>query len=121
MLKTMLTSLAFFLSTVAFSQTNLPIDAFVKKLDQTPQAQILDVRTPNEWAGGKVKNAHLINIQDPEFVKKASKLDKEKPLFIYCAVGGRSAQAAQMLSKAGFKQIYNLQGAGYGELAKRGK
>lgn len=121
MIKMMLTSLALFTSTMVFSQTNLPLDAFVKKMDQFPQGQVLDVRTPNEWAGGKVKNAHLINIQDPEFLKKASKLDKEKPLFIYCAVGGRSSQAAQMLSKAGFKQIYNLQGAGYAELAKRGK
>ena len=121
MLKSMLTGFALVLSSVAFSQTNLPIDAFVKKLDQTPQAQVLDVRTPNEWASGKVKNAHLINIQDPDFLQKAGKLDKEKPLFIYCAVGGRSSKAAEMLAKAGFKQIYNLQGAGYGELAKRGK
>lgn len=121
MFRSLVTTAALFISSLAYSQNNLPLDAFVKKLDQTTQPQVLDVRTPGEWAAGKVKNAHLINIQDPEFLKKAGKLDKEKPLFIYCAVGGRSSQAAQILSKAGFKQIYNLQGAGYKELAKRGK
>lgn len=121
MVKSLFTFAALLFATGVYGQTNLPLDAFVKKMDQTTQPQVLDVRTPNEWAAGKVKNAHLINIQDPEFLQKASKLDKAKPLFIYCAVGGRSAQAAQMLSKAGFKQIYNLQGAGYNELAKRGK
>lgn len=121
MFRFVLVATALFLSTVAYSQTNLPLEAFVKKLDQTAQPQILDVRTPGEWAAGKVKNAHLINIQDPEFIKKAGKLNKENPVFIYCAVGGRSSQAAQLLTKAGFKQVYNLQGAGYSELAKKGK
>lgn len=108
------------LSTVSFGQTNLPLDAFVKKMKSSSDAQVLDVRTPGEWAGGKVANAHLINIQDPEFKTKVTKLDKDKPVFIYCAVGGRSAQAAKFLTQNGFKQVYNLQGAGYPDLAKKG-
>ena len=108
------------LSTVSFGQTNLPLDAFVKKMKSSSDAQVLDVRTPGEWAGGKVANAHLINIQDPEFKAKVTKLDKDKPVFIYCAVGGRSAQAAKFLTQNGFKQVYNLQGAGYPDLAKKG-
>lgn len=121
MFRTFMTAAALLFCSWAYGQTNLPLDAFIKKMDQTSQPQILDVRTPREWASGKVKSAHLINIQDPEFIKKAGKLNKDNPVFIYCAVGGRSSQAAQMLTKAGFKQVYNLNGAGYSELAKKGK
>jgi rhodanese-related sulfurtransferase len=114
------TALLMSLSMVSFGQTNLPLDAFVNKMKSVGNAQVLDVRTPGEWASGKVANAHLINIQDPEFKSKVVKLDKDKPVFIYCAVGGRSAQAAKILTQNGFKQVYNLQGAGYPDLAKKG-
>jgi phage shock protein E len=78
------------------------------------------VRTPGEWAQGKIATSNTINIQDPEFIAKASKLDKNKPVFVYCAVGGRSASASKMLEKAGFKQVINLSGAGYSGLAAKG-
>ena len=96
------------------------LDTFVSKIKATPSAQLLDVRTPGEWAQGKIPSSTTINIQDPAFVEKASKLDKNKPVFVYCAVGGRSASAAKILEKAGFKQVVNLSGAGYSGLAAKG-
>ena len=37
-------------------------------------------------------------------------LDKKKPVYVYCAVGGRSAKASKVLQESGFKTVYNLLG-----------
>lgn len=118
-------SLMFSLILVSCSEANsqvstVNLDTFVEKIKATPNAQLLDVRTPGEWAQGKIPSSTTVNIQDPAFVEKASKLDKNKPVFVYCAVGGRSASASKMLEKAGFKEVINLSGAGYSGLAAKG-
>jgi phage shock protein E len=98
----------------------MDLDGFVAKVKSTPNAQLLDVRTPGEWAQGKIGSSKLISVADPKFLEQASKLDKNKPVFVYCAVGGRSSKASSMLQQAGFKQVYNLSGAGYSGLAAKG-
>lgn len=99
---------------------NLNLDGFVAKIKATPNAQLIDVRTPGEWAQGKIGSSKLISVADPKFLEQADKLDKNKPVFVYCAVGGRSSKASTMLQQAGFKQVYNLSGAGYTGLAAKG-
>ena len=98
----------------------MDLDGFVAKIKATPNAQLIDVRTPEEWAQGKIGSSKLISIADPKFLEQASKLDKNKPVCVYCAVGGRSSKASNMLQQAGFKQVYNLSGAGYSGLAAKG-
>lgn len=98
----------------------MDLDGFVAKIKSTPNAQLIDVRTPGEWAQGKIGSSKLISIADPNFLEQASKMDKNKPVFVYCAVGGRSSKASSMLQQAGFKQVYNLSGAGYSGLAAKG-
>ncbi len=70
----------------------------------------LDVRTPGEVARGRIPNASVIDINDPKFIQKVSLMQKDKPVFVYCASGGRSAAAAEKMSTLGFKKLYNLQG-----------
>lgn len=73
--------------------------------------QILDVRTTKEFEAGSIRGSVNIDYWNPEFltfVKK--KFDKNSPLLVYCAGGGRSALAADQLHKKGFKLIYNLNG-----------
>jgi rhodanese-related sulfurtransferase len=72
--------------------------------------QLVDVRTPQEVAQGHLPNALNINIADADFQAKMGKLDKSKPIAVYCGVGGRSGRAAKMLSEMGFKKIYDLEG-----------
>ncbi len=103
-----------------FAQTHLDTKAFVQKFKETPKAQLLDVRTPNEWNAGKIESSKCVNFMDADFKQQVEKLDKSKPVFVYCAAGGRSAKASKILKEAGFKEIYNLQGAGYADLAKEG-
>lgn len=112
--------IAFFVSTSLRAQENLAPKDFIQKLKTTPNAQLLDVRTPNEWNAGKIASSKCINYNDPAFKEQVQKLDKDKPVFVYCAVGGRSTKASQILKESGFKLIYNLQGGGYADLAKEG-
>src|SRR5690606_21254445 len=97
--------------------TNLGIDEFVKTYESTGNAQLLDVRTPVEWEKGKIESSKLVDFKNPDFVQNIKKLDKTKPVFVYCAVGGRSQRAADVLNKAGFK-VYNLTNAGYAQVAE---
>jgi rhodanese-related sulfurtransferase len=107
-------------STSKAQTVNLELDKFISKYKSTPKSQLLDVRTPGEWASGKFSSSECINFQDADFKSKISKLDKSKPIFVYCAVGGRSSKASKILEQAGFKEIYNLTGAGYNQLAQKG-
>ncbi|MEP0366519.1 MAG: rhodanese-like domain-containing protein [Cyclobacteriaceae bacterium] len=72
--------------------------------------QLIDVRTPQEYDAGHIKNATLINIQDPEFESKMNQLNKEKPVMVYCAVGGRSSRAVALIKDMGFSKVYNYKG-----------
>lgn len=71
---------------------------------------ILDVRTPEEIAGGTIENASTIDFYAPDFEQKINMMDKSKEIYVYCKAGGRSAQAADILIKNGFTKVYNLNG-----------
>ena len=73
--------------------------------------QILDVRTMEEFEEGSINGSINIDYWNPEFVSIVKKkFDKNFPLLLYCAGGGRSSLAADQLHKKGFKLIYNLDG-----------
>ncbi len=83
---------------------------FLAKFKATKDAQLLDVRTPEEVAEGALEGAQNINFYDADFKDKLSKLDKNKPFFVYCRSGGRSGKCAQMCKDMGFKEIYDMKG-----------
>lgn len=70
--------------------------------------QLLDVRQPAEYGNGHLAGAILIPLK--ELPDRLSELEKEKPLIVYCAIGGRSKMAAQLLSGYGFDNVYNMTG-----------
>ncbi len=86
------------------------VKTFAEKLQTTEKLQLLDVRTPEEYAVEHIGNATNVNWNGSDFVAKASNYDKAKPIFVYCKVGGRSGQAAEKLAELGFTTIYNLEG-----------
>lgn len=88
----------------------LDANAFYERLNQSNDAIILDVRTPEEFQQGHLKNALNINYYDADFNTKISEFSKEKPVFVYCLSGGRSRAAAQQLTKNGFLNVYELNG-----------
>ena len=80
-------------------------------LAATPAAQILDVRTQEEFAGGHLAKATLIPWTDKDFAVRAAKeLDPHKPVLVYCRGGWRSAAAATALNQLGFTELRNLAG-----------
>jgi rhodanese-related sulfurtransferase len=72
---------------------------------------LLDVRTIEEFNAAHIANALQANWNnESEFATRTNHLDKEKPLYIYCQAGGRSAAANNWLQKQGFKNIVELSG-----------
>ena len=88
----------------------LEAPAFAEKIKNTPNAQILDVRTPQEFAGDHIENAKNINWLNADFATNAATLNNTKPVFVYCKAGSRSNKAAAKLEEMGFTNIYDLQG-----------
>jgi len=72
--------------------------------------QIVDVRTPEEYKLGHIYDAVNIDVNAPNFSSQIQVLDKNRPVAVYCRVGTRSMEAAQILSEQGFRIIFNLDG-----------
>lgn len=74
------------------------------------EVQLVDVRTPEEFAEGHIEKAQNINVTSNNFEQQATAtLDKSKPVYVYCRTGGRSMKAAVILAKKGYK-VFNLDG-----------
>lgn len=73
--------------------------------------QVLDVRTFKEYNTGHIKNALQADwTNSSQFSDRIQYLDKNKPVYIYCLVGGRSTAAADWMRKSGFKNVVELIG-----------
>ena len=101
------------------SQTNNGIFETISKIEFEGKMKekldhiLIDVRTPAEYQQGTIGNAKNINWNDSGFVTEISKLDKTKPVFIFCQKGGRSKKALNKMKDLGFQEVYDL-GKGYG-------
>ncbi|MEM5540215.1 MULTISPECIES: rhodanese-like domain-containing protein [unclassified Olleya] len=84
---------------------------WVNQLEKDDNAVILDVRTDEEVAEGKIPNAIHIDIYKGQgFIYAVEELDKSKNFYVYCRSGGRSAQACAIMNQLGFDTTYNLLG-----------
>lgn len=91
--------------------------AELKTLLGKESIQLVDVRTPQEHEAGVIQSAELINYFDTDFVAQISKkINKDKPVYLYCRTGNRSGSAAELLRREGFKAI-NVAG-GYNQWKK---
>jgi rhodanese-related sulfurtransferase len=72
------------------------------------KAQLIDVREPNEFAGGHILGAR--NIPLTQLKTRLKEIRPDKPVYLYCQSGSRSGRAAQMLYKKGYKDLNHLQG-----------
>lgn len=83
---------------------------FKAEMQKEDDYYLIDVRTPQEYKSGTLEGAKNINIYDSDFSAQLDQLDKEKAVYVFCAVGGRSGQAAKILENKGFKKIIDLKG-----------
>lgn len=72
--------------------------------------QLIDVREPHEFAGGRIGGAHLIPVMS--LFGRTAELDRERKIIFVCQVGQRSALACEMAAAAGFdpERLFNLEG-----------
>ncbi len=78
-----------------------------KRLIKEKNAQLVDVRTPEEFAMSKLPGAINIPLQDIDRVGE-SILDKDIPVIVFCRSGQRSHMAMQILLSQNFDEVYNL-------------
>lgn len=91
------------------AQEKVSAEDIIKVKDQ-PASQLLDVRTAKEFAEGHIQNAQNIDWTKKEsFQASVEKLDKSKPVYVYCLGGGRSKQAAAYLAERGY-QVFEYNG-----------
>lgn len=101
--------LAGFVSGIARAQS-VNADEFEKGI-ANQQVQVLDVRTAGEFNSGHLKDALQADwTNQDQFHDRVQYVDKDKPVYIYCLGGSRSAAAAAWMRKNGFKNVVELQG-----------
>lgn len=91
------------------SQLTLSPQAFSDSITRR-DVLLLDVRTPEEFAGGHIHGAVNIDYNNPDFKSNIRQLDNNQPVYIYCLAGKRSESSMELLAEAGFQEIYNLDG-----------
>lgn len=106
-----------FMAVSGFAQGTIQkIDkAGIKQAIKQKDVQLIDVRTAEEFEADHIGNAVNFNIIDRKnFVDQIKNLDKAKPVYVYCKIGGRSNRAAKLLKEKGFLEIYDYSG-GYND------
>ena len=100
--------IAFAFSCMAQKEDVLSPKDFKVKMSKS-NVTILDVRTPDEFKAGHIDKATNIDVNGSQFEAQCNKLDKGKPVLVYCLAGKRSHTAAEILRKKGFK-VHELEG-----------
>jgi len=91
--------------------TKLTLAQFEEKLKQADDPQILDVRSPQEYAENHLKGAINFYVPDDESLERSiGRLRKDKPVFVYSINNGRSTTVSTKLTQAGFSEVYPLPG-----------
>ena len=89
--------------------TSVSVPEFEQEI-KADSVQLLDVRTPQEYAEGHIAGAINIDVQSDDFQPAATqKLSKDSTILVYCRSGRRSLDAAEILTRLGYRVI-NLKG-----------
>ncbi|MBR5694855.1 MAG: rhodanese-like domain-containing protein [Paludibacteraceae bacterium] len=103
--------LGLLMSMMACAQKNISPQEFHEMITKDPNLQVVDVRTPQEFAAGHIKGARNVDFRSPDFEKNIAKaVKKRKTVLVYCRSGKRSLNAMNLMVKNGFKDVYNMEG-----------
>ena len=84
-------------------------DEAAQMMRRKAPVQVVDVRTPDEFAEGHIPGAMNVDFLGDDFEKKLAALPTDRPLIVHCAAGNRSAKAvAKLTALQKFTQIFHL-------------
>ncbi|MEM9561510.1 MAG: rhodanese-like domain-containing protein [Actinomycetota bacterium] len=86
--------------------TDHPVTDYTTAVGQN--GQLIDVREPDEVAGGTLPGA--VNIPLGDLPTRVGELDQARRVVLLCRSGGRSTKAAEFLTASGFGDVVNLAG-----------
>lgn len=92
------------------SVKNSSVQTFDSLIAASNEEQIIDVRTPEEFAACHLPGAQNYDWKNGDFAINVGALDKSKPVLVYCHSGNRSQSAAEYLAGNGFMHVYELDG-----------
>ncbi len=87
----------------------LPATEAAARLDD-PDAIVLDVRTPAEYAQVRLPGAINIDFYGPTLQAELSELDTAAPVLLYCRSGSRSGHLHPLLAELGFQDVIDVDG-----------
>lgn len=90
----------------AATYTTVPVQDL--RAAQEKGEYVLDVRTDAEYQEGHVPGAVLLPLAD--LGTRMTEVPKNRPVYVICRSGSRSAQASAQLVKAGYTQVINVDG-----------
>ncbi len=90
--------------------STIPVEEYMKSLVDTKNEYLIDVRTPDEYKTEHLNNSINIDYNGSNFASEIDKLDKTRPVFIYCLSGVRSGSAMSTFQEKGFTKVYNMKG-----------
>jgi rhodanese-related sulfurtransferase len=93
--------------TISLNPQSYSMNDFAKLIQDDPNITIIDVRTPEEFAQGRIPKAINIDVKNPNWNQETEKLDKSKKYAIYCRSGTRSLIAYQNMKSASFQYLIN--------------
>lgn len=84
-------------------------EEFASMMESNPGV-LIDVRTADEYSGGHLEGAKLVDYYGSDFEANISELDRDVPVYVYCRSGGRSGRSASQMEEMGFKTVIDLSG-----------
>jgi rhodanese-related sulfurtransferase len=97
------------LSTIALAGTLSPAEVAQQIRDPKAAPFLLDVRTPEEFAEGRVPGARNIPLQDLE--TRLAEVPKDRAVVVYCRSGPRAQRAAGLLRERGYSDLSLMEGS----------
>lgn len=90
---------------------NLSQKEWLDAVTEDVNAVVIDVRTIEECKEGMIEKAINLDIFNTDkFISEVKKMDHLKNYYLYCAAGGRSGNACELMNEMGFENVYNLMG-----------
>lgn len=86
----------------------ITVEEVKKAIDEQQHFLLLDVRTPEEYARGKIKNS--INLPVDKISAKIEQLipNKKQTIYVYCLSGSRSNLAVATMAKLSYQNVFSM-------------